>query len=568
MAQDQKIQVRRGTAGPGTGSWYTVNPTLAAGEIGLETDTGKFKIGDGTTAWRTLAYAPTGATYSGNDITVKSATTITSGTTGDLLYQSAEGVTSKLNIGTTGQSLVVSEGLPSWTKPTISTDYFATTTSTQLAAVVTDATGTGGIVRSITPTLVTPAIQSGGATFAGSTSGTVTLKATAIANDSIITLPAKTDTVVVAGDLATYIQTDSGTNADFNALSLTGIKVASGTLLLPDATGGGTLAKTTIVNGYLKADGTVTMTGALNMGTKAVTNAGAIGATSVTTSGAISGNSLASSTTLSVTGTTTLSTSLSGYLYATAGVVSAIPSGNIPANAITGVMTTAQGGTNTTTWTGSGTGASVQFVTVNGAGDALTSQAGITAANISDQKNIAAGSLQNAAGTGTVTVPAGTYTIAFPASRNGETVLTTSDITGIITTTTGVTVAGSGTQNVTGAKDFQGSTTVSGALTASNATVTFSGIKSTGNNLVKINPSTGALSSGKVDLASASDVLSTSILPVANGGLGANPANSSADLATARGTLRVYVQQYQPTNISGNGYIAGYLPAVGDLWFW
>jgi hypothetical protein len=47
------IQLRRGTAAAATAD----NPTLAAGEIGVETDTGKFKIGDGQTAWNSLAYA-------------------------------------------------------------------------------------------------------------------------------------------------------------------------------------------------------------------------------------------------------------------------------------------------------------------------------------------------------------------------------------------------------------------------------------------------------------------------------------------------------------------------------
>jgi hypothetical protein len=44
------MQQRRGTAA----EWTTVNPILAAGEIGFETDTGKFKIGDGTNAWADL----------------------------------------------------------------------------------------------------------------------------------------------------------------------------------------------------------------------------------------------------------------------------------------------------------------------------------------------------------------------------------------------------------------------------------------------------------------------------------------------------------------------------------
>ena len=37
--------------------WTVINPTLAAGEIAIETDTQKFKIGDGLTAWNALGYA-------------------------------------------------------------------------------------------------------------------------------------------------------------------------------------------------------------------------------------------------------------------------------------------------------------------------------------------------------------------------------------------------------------------------------------------------------------------------------------------------------------------------------
>jgi hypothetical protein len=47
------VQVRRATAAAASAS----NPILAEGEIGLETDTGKFKFGDGSTAWTSLPYA-------------------------------------------------------------------------------------------------------------------------------------------------------------------------------------------------------------------------------------------------------------------------------------------------------------------------------------------------------------------------------------------------------------------------------------------------------------------------------------------------------------------------------
>jgi Major tropism determinant N-terminal domain len=52
MAAETIIQIRRGLAA----TWTGLNPTLAAGEMGLETDTKKMKIGDGATAWNSLRY--------------------------------------------------------------------------------------------------------------------------------------------------------------------------------------------------------------------------------------------------------------------------------------------------------------------------------------------------------------------------------------------------------------------------------------------------------------------------------------------------------------------------------
>ena len=47
-----RMQQRRGTAA----QWTAANPTLAAGEIGFETDTSKFKMGNGSSAWSALTY--------------------------------------------------------------------------------------------------------------------------------------------------------------------------------------------------------------------------------------------------------------------------------------------------------------------------------------------------------------------------------------------------------------------------------------------------------------------------------------------------------------------------------
>jgi hypothetical protein len=53
-----KIQFRRDTAA----NWLAVNPILAEGELGLETDTGKFKLGIGATEWIYLLYVATKGT--------------------------------------------------------------------------------------------------------------------------------------------------------------------------------------------------------------------------------------------------------------------------------------------------------------------------------------------------------------------------------------------------------------------------------------------------------------------------------------------------------------------------
>ena len=67
-----QVQLRRGT----TSDWSTANPTLASGEVGVDTSLTKFKVGNGSTAWNSLGYATItfrgayagGTTYYPNDI--------------------------------------------------------------------------------------------------------------------------------------------------------------------------------------------------------------------------------------------------------------------------------------------------------------------------------------------------------------------------------------------------------------------------------------------------------------------------------------------------------------------
>ncbi len=56
MPAQTVIKLRRDTAA----NWTSVDPILAAGEAGFETDSNKLKIGDGTSTWSQLSYASGG----------------------------------------------------------------------------------------------------------------------------------------------------------------------------------------------------------------------------------------------------------------------------------------------------------------------------------------------------------------------------------------------------------------------------------------------------------------------------------------------------------------------------
>jgi hypothetical protein len=81
-----QIQFRRDTAA----NWTSANPTLAQGELGLETDTARYKIGDGSTAWASLTYSslPSNAINT-NIIDAK----------GDLLVGTADNTIARLAVG-------------------------------------------------------------------------------------------------------------------------------------------------------------------------------------------------------------------------------------------------------------------------------------------------------------------------------------------------------------------------------------------------------------------------------------------------------------------------------------
>ena len=106
-----RIQLKRSTAA----SWTSNNPVLFVGEIGYETDTKKFKIGDGSTAWTSLTYSSIPLSLSSiNDL---GDVTISSAADGDFLrWNGTAWINDAVNLGTdtTGsfvQSLTAGTGV-------------------------------------------------------------------------------------------------------------------------------------------------------------------------------------------------------------------------------------------------------------------------------------------------------------------------------------------------------------------------------------------------------------------------------------------------------------------------
>jgi len=206
-----QIQVRRGTAS----QWTSANPTLASGEWGFESDTGKVKIGNGSTAWNSLGYtgagdiegvtAGTGLSGGGTsgtvtlsiDSTVATLTgtqTLTNKTLTDVIYTqalltptfSANAYT--LALTDQGDILLASNGATAATVTIPTNATVAFPTGTQITIIQT---GAGQLT-----------IQGAGGVTVNSTGATATAPKLRAQNSSATCIKTATNTWYVVGDIS------------------------------------------------------------------------------------------------------------------------------------------------------------------------------------------------------------------------------------------------------------------------------------------------------------------------------------------------------------------------------
>jgi hypothetical protein len=283
-----RMQQRRGTAS----QWTSANPVLNAGEIGWESDTNKFKIGDGTNHWADLDYfadidASTNPSF-GTSITFEGATadsyettlqvtdptadriiTLPNATGTVILADGSGNVTISGNLTVQGETTQVEltnvNVVNSFTFEGPTANSFETTLAVvdptaDRTVTIPDVTGTiitTGNLSAITsigtsatiasPTISNPTFIEGGLTFEGATANDfeTLLAVTDPTADRTITLPDVDGTVITTGNLSAItslgtinsIVFEGSTADDFELTLAGGDPTADRTVSFPDAGG-------------------------------------------------------------------------------------------------------------------------------------------------------------------------------------------------------------------------------------------------------------------------------------------------------------------------------------------
>ena len=186
------IQFKRGLAA----SWTSVNPTLAVGECGFESDTKKLKIGTGSTAWNSLTYFA--GDISGSNLNDLGDVTITSATNGDFLrWNGSAWINDAINLAT----------------DTIGNYIVDLTQGTGVTVTHTPGEGSNATIAigqsigtSDSPAFAGLTINGPSVVFEGATANDfeTTLTVTDPTADRTITFPDATGTIALVSDLTTH----------------------------------------------------------------------------------------------------------------------------------------------------------------------------------------------------------------------------------------------------------------------------------------------------------------------------------------------------------------------------